>query len=186
MAHASTGQTGTGAAVRLLMAPARRPAYEPHPYPRLSHTDTRFRRASPVQDGPGAGGGAGAGAAPGPGLSLEGLRVLVVEDEYLIAMMLEDTLASFGCEVVGAAANLAAARRAAEEGGFDTAVLDINLGGQEVYPVADILRARAVPFMFLTGYTEREVEPGYRDAPRMQKPLDVDGLRAMLTALVTH
>lgn len=170
------------------MASARRPAYEPRPYSPLRHTDMRSRRAGPAQDGRGAGDGAGAGASagPGPGLSLEGLRVLVVEDEYLIAMMLEDTLASFGCEVVGAAANLAAARRAAEEGGFDAAVLDINLGGQEVYPVADILRARAVPFMFLTGYTEREVEPGYRDAPRMQKPLDVDGLRAMLAALVTN
>ena len=84
--------------------------------------------------------------------ALEGIRVLIVEDEFLVATLIEDMLTSAGCVVSGPIPRLAEALDAVDCGTFDAAVLDVNLGGDRVYPVADALSRRNVPFVFVTGY----------------------------------
>lgn len=84
--------------------------------------------------------------------ALEGLRVLVVEDEPVVAMYLEDLLEALGCATIGPASRLADGLALAEEGGFDVAILDINLGGERSTPIARMLRDRGVPFAFASGY----------------------------------
>jgi CheY-like chemotaxis protein len=111
---------------------------------------------------------------------LQGLRVLVVEDEFLVAMDIELMLQQCGCAVVGPIADLATALRTVQEGGFDLALLDVNVGGQPVTAVADALAARAVPYVFCTGY-QIEKLPGLDPmAPRLIKPFQLDDLRAVL------
>ncbi len=101
--------------------------------------------------------------------SLAGLRLLVVEDEMLLAMLLQDILEELGCIVVKAG-RLAKAVEMAETNAFDGAILDVNLAGEEVYPVAKILKRRSIPFIFATGY-QREIVPAeYRDLPVLAKP----------------
>jgi CheY-like chemotaxis protein len=84
--------------------------------------------------------------------ALSGRRVLVVEDEMMVAWLLEDMLADFGCAVVGPAAGVNQALAMLDAEAFDAAVLDVNLKGQKSYPIADTLAARGVPFVFSTGY----------------------------------
>lgn len=117
--------------------------------------------------------------------ALKGRRVLVVEDETMIAMLVEDMLRDLGCAVVGPAHGLDAALALAEGGeAIDAALLDVNLSGQPVFPVADALRARGVPMIFATGYGEsglREIDAG---APVLQKPFRAADLaRALGEAL---
>ena len=90
-------------------------------------------------------------------------RVLVVEDEYLIRMLLEDMLADLGYAVAAAVGTIPEARALAATGDFSAAVLDVNLDGQEIFPVADILKERGLPFVFVTGYGERSLPELYRD-----------------------
>lgn len=106
----------------------------------------------------------------GIGEILRGSTVLLVEDESMISMLAEDVLASAGCEVV-LAMRQSEALKLAETHVLDFAVLDVNLGGGETsYPVADILIAREIPFLFATGYTSEGIEPRFRDHQRVQKP----------------
>src|SRR5882672_10430883 len=84
----------------------------------------------------------------------KGARVLVVEDELMIRMLLEDMLGELGYTVAAAAANMNEALEAAKNADFDLAILDVNLNGEPVSPVADALVARGVPFVFATGYGE--------------------------------
>jgi CheY-like chemotaxis protein len=108
------------------------------------------------------------------------LRVLLVEDEGLVAMMLEDLLADLGCEVAGSLASVGAALAWIEAGGAaDVALLDIDLSGEPVFPVADALRARGVPFVFATGYGEGH-DPRFKDAPLLGKPIRQERLEAVL------
>ena len=86
------------------------------------------------------------------GAGLSGLKVLVVEDEPLIAMALVDMLTDSGCTVAGPAASLKQGMRLIEEEAVDGAVLDINLGGEMVFPLADALAERSIPFVYVTGY----------------------------------
>ena len=97
-------------------------------------------------------------------------RALVVEDEIMVAMYVEDLLTELGFEVAGLATGLDQALPLAREGSFDFAVLDINLAGQSSFPVADVLRARGIPFLFASGYGSKGLSDGYRDAIRIQKP----------------
>jgi DNA-binding response OmpR family regulator len=108
-------------------------------------------------------------------------RILVVEDEALIAMDLEWTLRERGCEVVGPVATLAdAVHAAATEHPLDGAILDVNLGHERVFPVADVLADRGVPFMFLTGY-EREILPArHRGRTVLAKPYRTEELVRLL------
>ena len=111
-------------------------------------------------------------------------RVLVVEDEYLIRMLLEDMLADLGYSVAAAVGSIAEARAHAADGDFSAAILDVNLEGQEIFPVADILAARQLPFVFVTGYGERSLPERYRDRPALQKPFQAEQLGSMLDALL--
>ena len=114
---------------------------------------------------------------------LTGLKILVVEDEMLVSMLVEDMLTDFGCFVVGPAADIAEATALALAGGFDAALLDVNLGGKPIFPVADLLRDMGVPFVFASGYGEAGIEPGHRGAPVLQKPFREADLSKALKAL---
>ena len=108
------------------------------------------------------------------------LRVLVVEDEGLVAMMLEDLLEDLGCEIAGSVGSVGAALDWVGGGGSaDFALLDVNLAGEQVYPVADALTARGVPFAFATGYGE-DHDPRFKDAPLLGKPIRQERLAALL------
>jgi CheY-like chemotaxis protein len=117
---------------------------------------------------------------------LLGRRVLVVEDEYFIADDVATELTALGAHVVGPASDLQQAMEfiAADES-IDLAVLDINLQGDTVYPLADALRTKQVPFVFATGYGESLIPDGYRDVPRWEKPYDHRHLARMLPGLLT-
>ncbi|HEX2136550.1 MAG TPA: response regulator [Microvirga sp.] len=108
-------------------------------------------------------------------------RVLVVEDEYFLADDMAQALKKLGATVVGPVPtrDAALALLSCDEA-IDTAVLDINLKGQAVFPVADILIARGVPFVFATGYDQSTVPPAYKDVPRWEKPFDPDQLARVL------
>jgi CheY-like chemotaxis protein len=105
---------------------------------------------------------------------LRGQRVLVVEDEYLIATDIAEALAELGATVVGPVGSVKEAlRRIEAEGELDGAVLDINLGQEKVFPVADALIARHVPFVFATGYSNAAVPDRYTRIPRCEKPVQI-------------
>ena len=106
---------------------------------------------------------------------LAGLRVLVVEDESLIGMLAEDLLEQLGCRMVGLVSSLRKAVELAKSAEVDLALLDVDIGGEPVYPVARALQARGVPFLFMSGYGALD-EP-WRAHPIVQKPFDVDQLR---------
>jgi CheY-like chemotaxis protein len=102
----------------------------------------------------------------------QGRRVLVVEDEAMVAMLVEDMLTELGHSVVGPAMRLDQALPLAREAEFDFAILDVNLGGQLSFPVAEVLRARGIPFIFATGYGRNGVEEAYRDTITLMKPFE--------------
>jgi len=102
--------------------------------------------------------------------SAAGLRILLVEDEAMVAMIIEDTLRDLGCEVVGPISSIERAREAAAKEEVDGAFLDVNLRGELVYPVAEALAARGVPFAFVTGYGESGIDSRFRGAPVLTKP----------------
>ena len=108
--------------------------------------------------------------------SLAGCRVLVLEDEYLLASDLMDALIAIGAEVIGPISQLDRAQDQLAAGGFDVAVVDINLRGNETYPIADQLQRAGVPFLFATGYSEKLIPIRFRDVTRWEKPYDVSGL----------
>jgi CheY-like chemotaxis protein len=105
-------------------------------------------------------------------------RVLVVEDEPMIRMLLEDMLGELGYTVAAEAARIEEALEATKNAHFDVAILDANLNGEPALPVADALVARGTPFVFATGYGEMP-EP-YQGRPMLTKPFQMDGLKQML------
>ena len=113
-------------------------------------------------------------------------RVLVVEDEYLIRMLLEDMLADLGYEIAGAVGSIAEASKHAADAEFDVAILDVNLDGEEVFPVAEILAQRGLPFVFVTGYGEGSLPDSYRGRPALQKPFQAEQLRTTLAGLLAE
>jgi CheY-like chemotaxis protein len=117
--------------------------------------------------------------------SLSGPRVLVVEDEMMVLMLIEDVLADFGCESVTAAATVDQALALIDAQGFDVAMLDVNLNGHKSYPVADALAVRGVPFFFSTGYSDH-VGDVYPDRPVLHKPFQSEKLVEMLTRLLSR
>ena len=112
---------------------------------------------------------------------LSGLRLLVVEDTFLVADLIVEQLLECGCEVVGPAARLPKALALAEQEALDGALLDVNLAGEYSFPVASALAARGVPFIFLTGYGQSVIPEAFRAAPRLAKPFDMDDLVRGLT-----
>jgi CheY-like chemotaxis protein len=110
-------------------------------------------------------------------------RVLLVEDEAMIAMLIEDMLVELGCDVVATAAKLDDAVSLAQSGSFDLAFLDLNLRGVASYPVAQALRERGIPFAFVTGYGTAGADPAYADTPVLQKPFREGHLEAVVQLL---
>ena len=103
--------------------------------------------------------------------SLAGLRILVAEDGLMIALLIERFLCDFGCVIVGPVSTVARATEALEMHEIDGALLDINLREESVFPVAEKMRIRALPFILVTSYSVRDVEPELiRMAPRIRKP----------------
>jgi CheY-like chemotaxis protein len=103
---------------------------------------------------------------------LNGAKVLVLEDETLVSMMVEDMLIDLGCEVVGPFAKLdqALAFMASGDGQVDAALLDVNLGGVRSFPMAEALAGKGVPFVFTTGYDESGLPDAWRGRPTLRKP----------------
>lgn len=107
-------------------------------------------------------------------------RILVVEDETLVAMLLEDMLQELGYEVVGPATHLDDAIARARDDAIDFAVLDVNLNGLSSDPVAEILKARGVPFAFATGYGVNGIPPGFEGSRVLSKPFTLAQLEKLL------
>ncbi len=115
---------------------------------------------------------------------LDGKKILVLEDEPLVAMLLEEMLLDLGCEVVGPAYSLREGERLAREAVLDAAVLDVNVNGEMSDPVADALRARGVPFALATGYGPSAPIAADGSVPVLQKPYPADKLAAVLSGLL--
>lgn len=111
-------------------------------------------------------------------------RVLVVEDESLVAMLIEDMLSDMGYEVVAVAARFDQALETARTIGADLAILDLNLAGTRTDAVAEVLRARGIPFMFATGYGAAGVTAEWSHVPVVQKPFQESDLSRALAKLV--
>ena len=114
---------------------------------------------------------------------LEGLKVLVVEDEMMVSMLIEDMLSDLGCEVIGPASRLDEAITLANEAELDVAVLDVNLGGQPIFPLADLLREKGAPFAFATGYGDAGLRDVDKGSPVLQKPFREGDLARVLGEL---
>ena len=99
-------------------------------------------------------------------------RILVVEDDFLIASQFAGALANLGAEVVGPVGSLGKAIELAETADFDCALVDINLRGLDAYPVADILIRRGAPMAFVSGYDRSHIPERYKNVPLIQKPVD--------------
>jgi DNA-binding response OmpR family regulator len=117
-------------------------------------------------------------------VALEGVRVLVVEDEFLVATLIQDMLGAAGCVVSGPIPRIAEALKAVDSGTYDAAVLDVNLAGDRIDPVADALSRRKVPFMFVTGYSTGTLPADYAERPRLCKPFKTVDLLSVLSGLV--
>jgi CheY-like chemotaxis protein len=115
--------------------------------------------------------------------SLSGRRVLVVEDEMMVLLLIEDMLSDLGCESVTTAATVDQALALMNGRVFDVAMLDVNLNGQKNYPVADALAARDIPFVFATGYSDHVTREGYPGRPVLKKPFKFEALVAILARL---
>lgn len=117
-------------------------------------------------------------------MQLDGARVLVVEDEPLVAMFLEDLLEELGCTVAATAWRLAQALEMAETVEADAAVLDVNIAGERVFPVAEALSRRGVPYIFATGYGSAGLPPELGRVPVLAKPIDQNSLAEALARVL--
>jgi CheY-like chemotaxis protein len=117
---------------------------------------------------------------------LMGRRILVVEDESMVSMLIEDTLADMGCVVVALASRVNDGLAKAQTLAFDVAILDVNLAGERSFGIADALRMRKLPFVFATGYGTSSIPLPLRDAPILQKPFARADLEQALRAALAH
>ncbi len=115
---------------------------------------------------------------------IESRRILIVEDEMLIAMNMEDMLANLGHTVVYVATRLPQELAIADSSEIDLAILDLNLSGSLSFPVADVLRKRGTPFMFATGYGANGITEGYRNEIALTKPYSVLDLENAISRIV--
>lgn len=114
--------------------------------------------------------------------ALAGLRILVVEDEMMVAMLIEDFLEEFGCTIVGPVGSIPEAIRLAATEAIDGAMLDMNIDGRSIYPVAEELAHRDIPFIFVSGYGGEYFRGEYKNRPKLSKPFRRLDLWRMLTA----
>lgn len=118
-----------------------------------------------------------------PPNDLTGRRILVVEDDILIAMLIEEILQDLGCVIVGPVATLDAALRLAGDAALDAAMLDVTIRGGHVYPVAERLRARGIPFILASGYGDWALPEAFRDMPRLTKPFTARDIEKQMNLL---
>jgi DNA-binding response OmpR family regulator len=111
-------------------------------------------------------------------------RVLIVEDEAMIAGLIESILRMGGWSVVGPVATLERALETIDRGRLDAALLDVRINGRDVYVVADVLMQRGIPFAFVSGFTRKQMPPGYRDCAHIAKPFTPDAILARLEEVV--
>lgn len=116
---------------------------------------------------------------------LSGRRVLVVEDELLVLLMIEDMLADLGCESVTVATTIEQALTLIDTQVFDAAMLDMNLNGDKSHSVAEALVARGVPFAYCTGNQGPNMRDSYRDRHVLNKPFEFEGLARVLRTLLS-
>jgi CheY-like chemotaxis protein len=121
---------------------------------------------------------------PAVALDPDDKRVLLVEDEPLVSMMLADMLSAFGHKVDGPYNRFSDAIHAAKSNNLQAGILDVNLGGEKTYAVADILTDRKIPFAFVTGYGPDSIVPTFAHAPVLQKPIEAEKLHALLQQIV--
>jgi CheY-like chemotaxis protein len=115
-----------------------------------------------------------------------GKRVLVVEDEPMIRLLLDDMLSDLGYSMAAEAGRLDEALAAANEAEFDVAILDVNLNGEPITPVVEVLVRRGVPFVFVSGYARRGIPEEHSKIPLLQKPFQADGLARALAAVAAR
>lgn len=115
-----------------------------------------------------------------PVRGFEELHILLVEDEALVAMLMEDLLQRQGFRRITAVSRIAAAQEALRREGCDLAILDINVAGEPIFPLATLLAGRRIPFFFVTGYAVSELPPALRGRKVLRKPFHYDGLRAVV------
>ncbi|MCX7365763.1 MAG: response regulator [Alphaproteobacteria bacterium] len=108
----------------------------------------------------------------------------MVEDEFLVSMLVESIVGDLGATIVGPYSRLADGLAAARTENFDGAILDLNLRGEAAEPLADLLMGRGVPFLFVTGYQRDGIDRRYASIPVLQKPIDAEALKRILTSLV--
>ena len=113
-----------------------------------------------------------------------GARLLVAEDEFLVYLALEEELRGNGFVVAGPYSSLFATQEALGREQFDLALLDINMGGEMIWPIADELISRKIPFLFLTGYSAESLPERFRETPRLCKPYDPAELLKQIRALL--
>lgn len=111
-------------------------------------------------------------------------RILIVEDEMLVAMLLSDIVVDLGHQPLKPRMRLRAALEAAETEDFDMAILDINLAGEKSFPVADCLDRRGIPYVFASGYGEAGLAGWSKSAPVIQKPYDDDQIGAQIARII--
>jgi len=112
-------------------------------------------------------------------------RVLLIEDESLVAMLLEDALAVVGCQVIAIASRFEDAEQKARSLSFDIAVLDVNLNGKQTLRIAEVLFDRGIPFVFATGYGVEFLPEHLRNVPVLQKPFQQHDLERVLHAALS-
>ena len=115
---------------------------------------------------------------------LTGRRILIVEDSPVVGPFTVDLLADLGCEVVGPAPNMAAARELADAATLDAALMDVHIRGERVFPLCEMLDARGIPFVLTSGYADWHMPEKWDDRPRLQKPYTVDQVEQALSALL--
>jgi DNA-binding NtrC family response regulator len=112
-------------------------------------------------------------------------RILVIEDDSMISMLLEDMLETLGYIVAGQAARVEEALEAARNTAFDLAILDVDIAGKSCEPIAQALDARKIPFVFATGYGTHGLPDAFRDRPTLKKPFQLDGLSQTLASVLS-
>jgi DNA-binding response OmpR family regulator len=115
--------------------------------------------------------------------AIRGRRILVIEDSPVVAPFTADVLGDLGCEVLGPAPSMAAARELIENEEFDAAIVDVHIRGERAFPLCEALAAKDVPFVLTSGYGDWQTPDKWLDRPRLLKPYTIDQVEAVLTAL---
>jgi CheY-like chemotaxis protein len=117
-------------------------------------------------------------------MGLAGRRILIVEDEAMISALIEMILGEAGFSIVGPVASVERALEIIEHEPFDAALLDVHINGDEVYAVADVLSARGIPFVLVSGFARKQLPPRYRASPYIAKPFTPDTVLTLLDELI--